>query len=72
MGVGARRAAERAIFTLSTAQGPARAHPHAYPPETHKDRPKGARLRALIPVGLRSDTTIAETKNLMEATILTW
>jgi GT2 family glycosyltransferase len=46
-GVGARRAAERAVFTLSTAQGPARAHPHAYPPEAHKDRPKGARLRAL-------------------------
>jgi len=46
-GVGARGAAERAIFTLSTAQGPARAHPHAYPPEAHKDRPKGARLRAL-------------------------
>ena len=46
-GVGARRAAERGIFTLSPAQGSARAHPNAHPPETHKDGPKGARLRAL-------------------------
>jgi len=46
-GVGARRAAERAIFTLSIAQGPARAHPNAYPRGTHKDRPKGGSLRAL-------------------------
>jgi GT2 family glycosyltransferase len=46
-GVGARRAVARGIFTLSTARGFARAHPHAYPRGTHKDRPKGARLRAL-------------------------
>ena len=34
-------------ITLSTAQGSARAHTHAHPPEAHKGRPKGVRLRAL-------------------------